>query len=77
MTRKLTEQEIQNLEEQFPYVAETSIKQAYFNALSCGSSVLAVENDELVEVFPDGKQKLVRKIEPNISVKKGTRFEIV
>lgn len=75
--RDLTEAEIQNLEEQFPYVAETSIKQAYFNALSSGNSVLVVENDELVEVFPSGEEKVIKKIAPRIDVKKGTRFKIV
>ena len=73
---KLTEKEIQNLEECFPYAAEHSVRQAYFEALSSGSSVLVVENSELVEVFPDGSRKVIEKIAPHISVKKGTKFEI-
>ncbi|MBU6141104.1 MAG: hypothetical protein KGP29_06095 [Proteobacteria bacterium] len=72
--RHLTEREIQNLEEQFPYFAETSIRQAFFDALSSGNSVLIVENGELVEVFPDGEKKRIRKMEPRVSVVKGTRF---
>lgn len=76
MTRILKEKEIQNLEEQFPYIAETSVKQAYFNALASGNSVLVVENGELVEIFPSGEKKVIRKIEPHILVKKGTQLKI-
>jgi plasmid stabilization system protein ParE len=76
MKIKLTEKEIQNLEEQFPYIAEASARQAYFDALSSGSSVLMVENSKLVEVFPDGSRKVIEKIAPHILVKKGTKFEI-
>jgi len=74
--RDLSEDEIINLEEQFPYIAETSVKQAYFEALSSGSSVLIAENDELVEVFPSGKKRVIKKIDPRISIKKGAKFKI-
>lgn len=73
---KLTEKEIQNLEEQFPYIAEASARQAYWEALSSGSSVLVVENNEVVEVFPDGSRKIIEKVESDISIKKGTKFKI-
>ena len=73
---KLTEKEIQNLEEQFPYIAKSTARQACFNALSSGSSILTVENNEVVEVFPDGKRQVIKKIEPDIFVKKGTKFQI-
>jgi len=73
---KLTEKEIQNLEEQFPYIAETAARQAYFNALSSGHSVLVSEDAKLVEVFPDGNRKIIGQVEPRISIKKGTKFEI-
>ena len=78
MGKVLIEKEIQNLEEKIPYVVETSIKQAYFNALSSGNSVLAIDDkNNLIEVFPDGSEKLIKKVEPNVVIKKGTRFEIV
>lgn len=75
MTKKLTESEIQNLEEQFPYIAETSVKQAYFDALSSGNSVLIVENNNLIEVFPDGTKKIIKEMAPRVMVQKG-RFDI-
>ncbi|MDX2083385.1 MAG: hypothetical protein SFV53_05325 [Rickettsiales bacterium] len=73
---KLTEKEIQNLEKEIPNLADTAFRQAYFNALSSGSSVLIVENSEVVRIFPDGKKELVQKIEPHFLIKKGTKFEI-
>lgn len=73
---KLTEKEIQNLEEKFPYIAQTSAKQAQWETLSSGSSVLMVEDGEIIEMFPDGRKVLIKKIEPHISLKKGTKFEI-
>ncbi|NDA91376.1 MAG: hypothetical protein EBY20_10870, partial [Alphaproteobacteria bacterium] len=63
---KLTEKEIQNLEKEIPNLADTAFRQAYFNALSSGSSVLIVENNELVEIFPDGSRKVIKKNEPDI-----------
>ena len=66
---KLTEKEIQNLEKEIPNLADTAFRQAYFNALSSGSSVLIVENNELVEVFPDGSRKVIKKNEPDILFK--------
>lgn len=74
---KLTEKEIQNLEEQFPYLAESTLRKTYFEVLSSGNSVLVAENGELVEIFPDGSRKVIEQIEPDIFVKKGTKFQIV
>jgi len=73
---KLKEKEIQNLEEQIPLVAEVSAKQAYLETLAFGRSVLVAENDEIVQIFPDGSRVFIQKIEPPIQIKKGTKFEI-
>lgn len=73
---KLTEKEIENLEEQIPLIAEVSAKQAYLETLAFGHSVLVVENDQIFQIFPDGRRVLIQKIEPRILIKKGTKFEI-
>jgi hypothetical protein len=67
---------IDYLEQHIPELAATATKIAYWQALASGSSVLISENDEIVEVFPDGTRKLVRKIEPRIKIKKGTVIKI-
>ena len=45
---------LQFLEEHIPDLAAVAFKQAYWQALAEGSSVLEVENGAIVEVFPDG-----------------------
>jgi hypothetical protein len=77
MTKKLTEKEIQNLEKEIPNLADTAFRQAYFNALSSGSSVLIVENNELIEVFPDGSKKVIKKNEPDILFQDKISFKIL
>jgi hypothetical protein len=69
---KLDEKTIDHLEAHIPELAEAAAKQAYWQTLASGSSVLIAENGELTEVFPDGKKKSVVKIEPFVKVRKGT-----
>jgi hypothetical protein len=70
------EKVIDYLEQQIPELAAAATKIAYWQALASGSSVLISENDEIVEVFPDGTRKFVRKIEPRIKIKKATIIKI-
>ena len=44
----MTEERMQFLEEQIPYLAEAAFKQAYLQALTSGSSVLISEEDALI-----------------------------
>lgn len=71
---KLNEKSMRYLEEKIPELAEMALKQAYWNALSSGRSVLESKNGTLIEVFPDGTEKKIKKLEPWIPVKKGQRF---
>lgn len=70
------EKVIDYLEQQIPELAAAATKIAYRQALASGSSVLISKNGEIVEVFPDGTRKFVRKIEPGIKIKKGTIIKI-
>ena len=74
--KKITEKVIQNLEEKIPEIAKDLAKHAYLKALASGSSVLIAQNGDLIEVYPDGKRKVLQKIEPQISAKKGVKFKI-
>ena len=55
----LSEEAMCFLEEHIPKLATVAFKQAYWAALASGSSVLISENGNLVEVFPNGKQKFI------------------
>lgn len=56
------EKSLQYLEEHIPELANLAFKQAYWQALAAGSSVLEVENGSIVEIFPDGTRKHIKKI---------------
>ena len=72
----LSEEAIDYLEAHIPDLAEVAFKQAYWAALASGSSVLVSENGSLVEVFPDGRRKFIKKLEPWIPVEKGQKIQL-
>lgn len=58
------EKVIDYLEQYIPEMAQAAVKQAYWQALASGSSVLVGENGVINEVFPDGTVKFVKNIAP-------------
>ncbi|HSX11747.1 MAG TPA: hypothetical protein VLF94_08540 [Chlamydiales bacterium] len=72
----LSEKAIDYLEQHIPELAEVAFKQAYWAALASGSSVLVSENGSLIEVFPDGRRKFVKKLPFWTPVKRGQKLEI-
>lgn len=71
----LSEEAISFLEEHIPELADVAFKQAYWAALASGSSVLVSENGDLIEVFPDGKHKFIKRLPPATPVTRGQRLE--
>ncbi len=72
----LSEKSIRYLEEHIPDLAEAAIIKAYWQALASGSSVLECRNGLLVEVHPDGTEKIIRKMKPPVKVAIGQRLEL-
>ena len=64
------------LEEHIPDLASAAVKQAYWQALASGSSVLMCEVGNLIEIHPDGTRKIIKKLSPPIYATKGQRFKI-
>lgn len=56
------------LEDHIPDLADAAFTQAYWQTLANGKSVLKVEQGEIIEVFPDGSRKVIKKIAPLIPV---------
>ncbi len=50
------------LEEHIPEMAAAAIKQAYWQTLVSGNSVLICRNGILLEVFPDGSEKMIKEL---------------
>lgn len=69
-----SEKVIEYLEQHIPEMAQAAVKQAYWQALASGSSVLIAEDGEIKEIFPDGTFRVVEKTEPFIQVEKGKRI---
>jgi hypothetical protein len=69
----MNEATISYLEEHIPELADAAFTQAYWQALATGSSVLKVEQGEIIEVFPDGSRKAIKKIHALIPVPQGKK----
>jgi len=50
---------------------EAAVKQAYWEALASGSSVLISEKGVLMEMHPDGTQTIIKQLTPPTMVTKG------
>jgi hypothetical protein len=72
----MTEESMRFLEEHIPDLADAAVKQAYWQALATGSSVLVSEEGALAEIFPDGTRKVLKQLEPQTAVKLGHRMEL-
>jgi hypothetical protein len=64
----MSEEAITYLEEHIPEMAEIAMKQAYWQTLASGASVLVTENGCIMEVFPDGTKRFVKTIEPRVTI---------
>lgn len=65
------EKAIEYLEQHIPEMAQAAVKQAYWQALASGSSVLISDDGFIKEIFPDGTSRIVEQTEPFIEVEKG------
>ena len=64
----LSEKEISYLEEQIPQLAEYATKQAYWQTLASGDSVMIADDGKLIEVSPDGSRKFIKEIAKPVRV---------
>ena len=72
----MSDQDIQNLESQFPAVSGSAFATARERVLASGQSVLQSEDGMIYEVFPDGHRVEVRKIKPPTQVVSGSFLTI-
>ena len=72
----MSDQDIQKLENQFPLVSGSAFVEARKEALDHGLSVLQSENGVIYEVFPDGRRREVKRVEPPVAVVAGSIITI-
>lgn len=72
----MSDQDIQQLESQFPALSGQAFAAARRIVLASGQSVLQTEGAFLVRVFPDGRKEVVKQIEPSTPVKRGAIYTI-
>lgn len=75
---QITEESMRFLEEHIPELANSAVKQAYWQALAAGNSVLQYEKGEgaIYEIFPDGVRILIKTMTPRMRVKAGQQVLI-
>jgi hypothetical protein len=72
----MSDQDIQQLESQFPALSGEAFAAARRSVLASGQSVLQTEGAFVVRVFPDGRKEVVKPIEPSTPVKRGSIYTI-
>ncbi len=72
----MADQDIQQLESQFPTLSGQVFADARQSVLASGQSVLQSEDGWVVRVYPDGHKERVKRIEPPTSVTTGTIYTI-
>ena len=69
----MSDQDIQQLESQFPAVSGSAFAAARERVLASGQSVLQSAQGVIYEVFPDGRQVERKRIEPPTPIPAGQR----
>lgn len=72
----LSEKAMKFLEEHIPELADGAFKQAYWGALASGSTVLAAEDGNLIEIYPDGTRRVIKKLTKPTKVTPGQKLEL-
>jgi hypothetical protein len=72
----MSEKHLQELEQLFPTLSGNAFMDACKRLLASGQSVLQSEQGVIYEVFPDGRRRTIKKIEPPTPVQRGCKIEI-
>ncbi|ADB40659.1 hypothetical protein [Spirosoma linguale] len=59
----LSDKAVDYLEQQIPELVSIATRQAYWQTLASGDSVLVAENGQIIEVKPDGSRTYVKTVD--------------
>ncbi len=63
-------------EQQIPELSASAVTVAYWNTLVAGQSVLESEDGTILEIFPDGTRREVKRIPPSVKVVAGSKLRL-
>ena len=69
----LNEKAMQAMEALIPELAESALRQAYYQALTRSGKVLEAVNGKLVETSAEGGQRLIRNLPAPVAVTPGSK----
>lgn len=70
------EKSIETLETAFPAVSGSAFAAARAEVLAAGLSVLQSEGGVIYEVFPDGRRRVIKRIQPPTRVVRGSKVRL-
>jgi hypothetical protein len=73
---KETSEEFDEVEIQLPPASGVAFAQARIGALAHGLSILQSRGGIIEEIFPDGRRRFVKIVEPPISVEIGRKYRL-
>ncbi|MEI6537356.1 MAG: hypothetical protein WCN98_18580, partial [Verrucomicrobiaceae bacterium] len=71
-----SESQLRAIENAYPSLSGIAFATAREQTLAAGQSVLQSEGAVIFEVFPDGRKKVVKQIEPPTPVERGRKIQI-
>lgn len=74
MNTPLNDQQLEQLERNFPAASGAAFSIARNQAVHAGLSVMVSVGDAIFEVFPDGQRKWIKSIAPPSPAKPGQKF---
>lgn len=66
--KKLSENDMRVKEERIPFLAEDAVNKARNKALKAGRKVVEAVDGELIESYPDGSHKVLKRLAAPIPV---------
>ena len=73
---QLSEEAIENLENQIPEMAAAATRLAYFRAVAAGHTVVTVKNNHILATHADGHVEVLAETKPGRKVKTGQRYSV-
>ena len=69
------EEQMHDIDNRVPELARQAVGEAIARARALGLSVTVRIDDDLVEVWPDGRRRVVKQLRPKVRIERGKRIK--